>query len=150
MDKKLIFFAFLTFLILGTVKSQNNSNTKKNGIEQEIDYAKIDAENGVIWNEKDYKVRRKMIEKLYSPKVKFIDPYSIAVGIDGVNNFIEGLHKRFPTYKFSTEGAVLGHHNVMKVNWIFGPKETPNTIQGTDVVFFSGKMIKTYYVFIKM
>ncbi|OMQ07986.1 VOC family protein [[Flexibacter] sp. ATCC 35103] len=102
-----------------------------------------------IWSEYDSQKRKVLIDKLYSTDFRLTDPNGIVVGRDALNEFITELLAKYPGYTFTVDGSIETHHNVIKFNWNFGPKDNPAKIKGTDVLITQTGSINSLLVFIK-
>jgi hypothetical protein len=101
-----------------------------------------------IWSETDSAKRLKLTETVYADNIRVIDPHVILNGRAEVNDFIGGLLKQNPGFRFIIVKPVEAHHNTAILSWQFGPPSKPDTINGQDIFTIEDGRIISLSVFI--
>lgn len=98
-----------------------------------------------IWNEKDLKKRKNLIEKVYADNIEMVDSHFIANGHKEINEFIDGLQKKSPSSKFSIIKEIDVNHNTARLYWKHSSSEKTDSVTGMDLfVLENGKIVKLY------
>ncbi len=63
------------------------------------------------WNETDPTKRRKLVDEVWAPDGRYVDPLSMAEGRDAIDATIAVVQGQFPDLKFSLAGPVDTHHD---------------------------------------
>lgn len=86
------------------------------------------------WNETDADARRALIAEVFTEDVTYTDPLVAVRGHDGLDAVIAGVHRQFPGFVLTLDGAVDAHHDQARFTWTLGPRgaaEAP--VAGFDV-----------------
>jgi catechol 2,3-dioxygenase-like lactoylglutathione lyase family enzyme len=101
----------------------------------------------VIWNETDQARRTAALNAIYADDIEMTDRNFIAVGHNQVNQFVIGLQKKYPGFKFTVK-SVEAHHNLIRVYWEHGAKNKPATVTGMDLFVIENGKVQKLYVFV--
>jgi hypothetical protein len=101
-----------------------------------------------IWGETNVAKRVELIKKVYADNIQVIDPEIILNGWVETADFIGGLLKQHPGFKFMAAGPIETHHNSAVLCWQFGPESKPDTITGQDIFTLSNGKIVSLLVFV--
>ena len=102
-----------------------------------------------VFGERKSVPRQAAIRELYADDVVVYEQDAQAVGHAGVDHVVEAiLSKAPPSFVFGTFGPGVGHHNVGRLRWHFGPAGGPPVVTGLDVVKVANNRIKTLHVFV--
>lgn len=159
MKTKIIMLAILIVMGFNSNLNAQESNPKLNSEENSIkqkkhtDMSKVDIEvlakkHLKIWSEKDAGKRNKSIKKVYAEDVEIVDPFFVINGHSKLNDFIEELQAKHPSFSFSISQPIESHNNVARLFWQFGPSSKPDEITGQDIFVIENGKIKSLYIFI--
>ena len=98
------------------------------------DAIEIAANYIATWNETDVDRRAELIGRHWSATPHYVDPLMTASGIEELSRLIEGVHGRFPGFRFSLKGTPDGHGNHVRFAWNLGPDGADSVIEGSDVI----------------
>ena len=91
-----------------------------------------------VWNETDPAARRKAIDELFSPDVRYLDPIAAVEGRDALDGLIGAVHQQFPGFEFRPFGTVDAHHDQGRFGWELGPPGVEAPVIGFDVAELDG------------
>jgi hypothetical protein len=152
MNLKITVIALVLIVSIAKVFPQANSNINKQIKKEKImnaqEIEQLAKSHLLIWSERDSVKRNALMKEVYAKNVKIIDPFFEIEGYDKLDDLIIGLHKQFPDYSFSIAKAIDSHHNIARLFWQLGTKETPNIITGQDIFKISDGKISELLVFI--
>ncbi|GAA1873515.1 nuclear transport factor 2 family protein [Asanoa iriomotensis] len=99
-----------------------------------------DLAHGYIatWNETDPVKRRQLIDELWAPEGRYVDPLAVAEGRDAIDATIAAAQGQFPGMTFRLVGPVDGHHSQVRFTWELGPDGVEAPIVGFDVATTDG------------
>lgn len=86
-----------------------------------------------IWNENDPARRRTLIEQIFTPQVRYIDPLMQSTGHDALDAMIGAAQVQFSGLRFSVSGKSDGHHDIVRFSWSLGMGEAEPLACGTDI-----------------
>ena len=69
------------------------------------------------WNEPDATTRREHLASAWSADGEYIDPQSHSSGREELNAIIDGFQSGSPGARFSLNGPISHHHNVIRFYW---------------------------------
>lgn len=103
-----------------------------------------DADNTVtryldMWNETDPTARRKLIDQVCAPDIRYVDPLAAVSGRDAVDGLIGAVQQQFTGLTFTAGGAIDAHHDQARFTWHLGRPgggDEPAVV-GFDVVEFT-------------
>jgi hypothetical protein len=101
-----------------------------------------------VWSENDAKIRKVLIQEIYALDVEVVDPFSIITGQESLNDFITGLQSKNPGYQFSFANAIDSHNHIARLNWQYGPPESPAMITGQDIFVIGAARIERLFIFV--
>jgi hypothetical protein len=97
------------------------------------DLAKI-AENYIrAWNQTDAARRKPLLAAAFTEDVAYRDPIMQGDGHDGVAALIDGVHQRFPGFRFALKGQPDGFADRIRFSWALGPEGSTSIVEGTDI-----------------
>ncbi len=85
------------------------------------------------WNETDAEQRAALIEQVWAPEGRLIDPPLTGEGHQGISEMIAIAHGQFPGCKFRRVSAVDTHHDQLRVAWELVAPDGGVAVAGTDV-----------------
>jgi len=92
----------------------------------------LDAYNAA-WGEADVDTRRGLLETAWADDGVYTDPMTVAVGREGLIEWIGVMHEQFPGCGIQQTGEVEEHHGVVHFTWDFTVGGVP-AISGRDFV----------------
>jgi hypothetical protein len=85
------------------------------------------------WNETDAARRKTLLQAAFTNDVRYRDPLMQGDGHDGVAALIEGVHQRFPGFRFALRGKPDGFGEHIRFSWALGPEGSEAIVEGTDI-----------------
>lgn len=85
------------------------------------------------WNEADAARRAALVEAAFTHDIRYRDPVMQGDGHDGVTALIDGVHARFPGFRFAVKGEPDGFGEHVRFSWTLGPDGGDAPIEGTDI-----------------
>lgn len=98
------------------------------------DFAALASDYLAAWNETDTGTRRQVIERVFAPEARYVDPLAVAEGHDALDATIAAVQGQFPGWRFTLAGPVDAHHDQARFTWTLGPDGAPAPVVGFDVV----------------
>jgi hypothetical protein len=98
-----------------------------------------DGQLQLVWNETDPAARRKAVDELFSPGVRYIDPLAAVEGRDALDALIGAAQQQFPRFDFRPAGPVDAHHDQVRFTWELGPAGADAPVAGFDVAELDGE-----------
>jgi hypothetical protein len=87
-----------------------------------------------VWNTTDEAARRKAVDEVFAPDVRYVDPLAAVEGRDALNALIGAVHQQFPGLVFTAGGAADAHHDQGRFTWHLGaPEGGEPLVVGFDV-----------------
>ncbi|OAR26977.1 polyketide cyclase [Streptomyces sp. ERV7] len=81
----------------------------------------------------------KAVEAAWSENGTYTDPMGDVAGYEAIAGYIAGAHAQFPGYAYRLEGAVDGHHDVIRFRWeLVSVADGSAPVAGSDVVTLAG------------
>jgi hypothetical protein len=98
------------------------------------------------WNTTDPGQRRAVIEDLWPPDGRYVDPLADSQGHEAIDTMIAAVQGQFPDFRFRLAGPVDAHHNQARFQWELGPGGGEAPVVGFDVVVAddSGRLSSVY------
>ncbi|HZH51898.1 MAG TPA: nuclear transport factor 2 family protein [Microvirga sp.] len=97
-----------------------------------LDTARIAHRYIDLWNETKPQRRRALMADLWTETGTYQDPLMQGQGYDQIDALIEGVHSRFPGFRFSLIGTADGYGNQVRFSWQLGQEGSDSLIKGTD------------------
>jgi hypothetical protein len=85
------------------------------------------------WNETDAAQRAELIQQVWVPEGRLIDPPLTGEGHQGISDMIAAAHGQFPGCKFRRVSAVDAHHDQYRVEWELVAPDGSVAVAGVDV-----------------
>ncbi|GLW52322.1 nuclear transport factor 2 family protein [Kitasatospora phosalacinea] len=86
------------------------------------------------WNETDPAARRKLVEEVWAPGGRYVDPVVEAVGHDQFDATLAAVQAQFAGMRFRL-GPVDAHHDVARFTWELAPEGAAEPlVVGFDVL----------------
>jgi hypothetical protein len=77
------------------------------------------------WNETDPDRRSTLIEQVWAPDGRLIDPPLAAEGHTGISEMAATMHEHFPGHTFRRASGIDAHHDQVRFAWeLVGPDGT--------------------------
>jgi hypothetical protein len=97
------------------------------------DFAKLAEKYIAAWNETDPSARRALIDEVWSPGGRYIDPMAEVTGRDQLDAVIDAVQAQFTGLTFRLAGTVDAHHDQARFSWELGRGGTDAIVIGFDV-----------------
>jgi hypothetical protein len=97
------------------------------------DFTKLAEQYIAAWNETDPSARRALIDEVWSPGGRYIDPLAEVTGRDQIDAVIAAVQSQFAGMTFRLAGPVDAHHNQARFTWELGPDGMDALVVGFDV-----------------
>ena len=85
---------------------------------------------------------------MYAEDLQFIDPLLEFIGRAHLHGFVRELHQQNSGYVFRLVPPIAAHHNLVRLNWQFGPADNPAAVTGQDIALLANGRIQTLYIFV--
>ena len=94
-----------------------------------------------LWNERNAARRRELFTASWTSNASYVDPIKSGEGQNGIDALIDGVHRKFPDFRFKLLGKADGYGNHARFSWGLGPDGVDSPIKGTDfAVIDQGKI----------
>ena len=94
-----------------------------------------------LWNERNPARRRELFAASWTNNASYVDPIMSGDGQSGIDALIDGVHQKFPEFRFKLLGTADGYGNNARFSWGLGPDGVDSPIKGTDfAVIDNGKI----------
>jgi catechol 2,3-dioxygenase-like lactoylglutathione lyase family enzyme len=133
--------------VLWSPKNQVSTLSLRKEIADPLKYNAIVERHFEIWNGTDEPKRIAAMNDIYASDIEVLDNHFSAIGNNEINKFVNGLHKKYPGYKFTVKSLEM-HHNIIRVYWQNGPKAKPDTVTGMDLFVLENGKVQKLYVFV--
>ncbi len=101
-----------------------------------------------VFGQRDRAKRRDAMATLWRSDGVFVDPMGRFVGYDAIDDIIEQILAKFPTFVFKELGEPQAHHGIGRLAWGFGGPGEPPAVTGLDVIVASDDNIVAVYTFL--
>lgn len=103
-----------------------------------------------IFGERDATKRLAQMKATYAPNITFYEPDKTVIGYDAVDKIVSQLLESNPLWAFRTAGQLWVNHDLITLEWEFGPEGQPAIVHGNDIMIVNGDgQIDTLYTMIK-
>lgn len=75
-----------------------------------------------------------LLERHWSPDVRYVDPLADVAGYDGMVALVDSVHTRLPGLVFTQIGTVDGHHQQLRFRWGLASAGAEPVALGYDVL----------------
>ena len=100
-----------------------------------------------VFNERDQTKRLEAMQSSYEPSVILYDPNDALEGFSAISGFVDKLLDASPEWSFGHTGTAWINHDLVTMEWMFGPREGKAVVKGNDVMLVdpsSGKIAKVW------
>lgn len=97
------------------------------------DFTELAERYIAAWNETDPSARRALVDDVWSPDGRYIDPLAEATGRDQIDAVIATAQAQFIGMSFRLAGTVDAHHDQSRFTWELGPDGGDAVVVGFDV-----------------
>lgn len=100
-----------------------------------------------IFNERDPSKRLQQMKETYDANITFSEPGEVVSGLEAVDVIITKLLEKNPDYNFRPVGKVWVNHEMVTMEWEFGPDGQLSAVRGNDIMlinYTTGKIEKMY------
>ncbi len=87
-----------------------------------------------LWNERDPVARRALIDDVWAPQGRYVDPLAAVAGREALDATVAAVQGQFPGFTFRLAGPVDAHHDQARFGWELGPPSGDAVAVGFDVV----------------
>ena len=102
-----------------------------------------------VWNERDARKRRLLIDQVFSDECIYIDPNDSVSGRDAIERLVEALQAKLPDLRFTLSGAVNAHHDQALFGWtLAAPGAATPAATGIDMAVLDGDRIRQLHGFV--
>jgi hypothetical protein len=98
-----------------------------------MDFQQVAERYVATWNETDPVTRRELIDELWAPDARYIDPMAVATGRDAIDATIGAVQDQFAGLTFALTAPVDAHHDQARFGWSLGPADGEPLVVGFDV-----------------
>jgi hypothetical protein len=84
-------------------------------------------------NETDAGRRAALVERVWTPDARWVDPPLESEGHAGIGEMVAGIHTHFPDHGFRRVSGVDTHHDRLRFAWELVAPDGTVVIAGTDV-----------------
>ena len=91
-----------------------------------------------MWNETDRQRRAALIEQVWVPEGRYVDPLLEAEGHGSIDAMVAGVHEQFPGHRFRRVSGIDTHHDQVRFAWELVAPDGSVTVSGIDVAEVSG------------
>lgn len=116
------------------------------------DHARLLARQNLlaIFGERDPTKRMAQMEATYAPDITFHEPGKTVSGFNAINDVVAQLLDSNPDWAFRPVGQLWVNHNLVTLEWEFGPEDQAAPVHGNDIMIINGDgQIETMYTMIK-
>jgi hypothetical protein len=85
------------------------------------------------WNEPDADRRAELIERVWTPDGRLIDPPMEAAGHNGISEMVATLQSQFPGHHFRRASGVDAHHSYVRFAWELVGPDGAVVLPGIDI-----------------
>jgi SnoaL-like protein len=96
-----------------------------------------------LWNERNAARRRELFAANWTANASYVDPIMSGDGPSGIDALIDGVHKKFPEFRFKLLGKVDGYGSHARFSWGLGPDGADSPIKGTDIALIDNGKIRS-------
>ena len=86
------------------------------------------------WNETNASARRAVVERLWAPTGRYVDPLADVQGHEQISATIGAVQEQFAGFAFELLGDVDAHHGQARFRWGLGPAGEEPLVIGFDVL----------------
>lgn len=87
-----------------------------------------------MWNETDDAKRRGIIERIWAPDARSVDPAADVTGWDGLDSMVKAVQETYPGHLFSHMSDIDQHHDRLRFSWAMNKPNGAVNIAGIDSV----------------
>lgn len=95
-----------------------------------------------VFDERDETARVKAVKETYDEDIIWYEPDRVIKGHDALSARAAEIQNEAPGFKFQADGDMVITQNMGMLHWKFGPDETPDLVQGADVIIVEGGKVK--------
>jgi hypothetical protein len=86
-----------------------------------------------LLNETDDGRRAALVERVWTPDARWVDPPLESEGHAGISDMVGGIHEHFPGHRFRRVSGIDTHHDRLRFAWELVAPDGTVLIAGTDV-----------------
>lgn len=102
-----------------------------------------------VFNERDPDRRASALAELFVDDPVMFEPDGVVHGRKGISAVAGRLLDQFgSSFRFTPDGAAVGHHGLAVLRWHAGPEGGPVAVTGADAAEFVGAKITRLWVLI--
>ena len=87
-----------------------------------------------MWNARDARTRRKLVEEVWTEEARSVDPIAEVVGWDAIDQFVAGVQQQYPGHTVVGTGAPDQHHDRLRYPWALQSPKGETQLHGIDYV----------------
>ena len=86
-----------------------------------------------VLNETDSGVRAALVEEVWTPDGRWVDPPFEGEGYEAINGMVETIYEHYPNHRFRRASDIDAHHDSLRIGWELVSPDGNVVIAGTDV-----------------
>lgn len=92
-----------------------------------------------IFGERDPQKRLEAMHSTYAPDITFYEPDNIVTGFGAIKDLVETLLSKSPDWVFEPAERIWVNHDMVTLEWGFGPDGKEAVVKGNDVMIVNGE-----------
>lgn len=86
-----------------------------------------------LWHATDEGTRAELLERVFTPDGRHVDPHADARGHDGLAEMLAGVHAAYPGFRIERTSGIDQHNDQVRFTWDLTLPDGTVLVQGTDV-----------------
>jgi SnoaL-like protein len=86
-----------------------------------------------LLNETDAERRAALVERVWTPDARWVDPPLESEGYTGISDMVGGIHEHFPGHRFRRVSGIDTHHDRLRFAWELVAPDGTVVVAGIDV-----------------
>ena len=86
-----------------------------------------------LLNETDAERRAALVERVWTPDARWVDPPLESEGHTGISDMVAGIHEHFPGHRFRRVSGIDTHHDRLRFAWELVAPDGTVVVAGIDV-----------------
>jgi hypothetical protein len=86
-----------------------------------------------MWLEADEDARRRLVERVFTPDGRHVDPLADANGHDELAELIAGVHAHYPGFRMERTSGIDQHGDQLRFAWKLDTADGTPVVAGIDV-----------------
>lgn len=86
-----------------------------------------------LWREADGPRRRVLVEAVFTPDGRHVDPLADARGHDEIDALVAGVHAHYPGFAMTRTSGIDQHGDQLRFTWTLDAADGTRVVDGLDV-----------------